>query len=366
MSDEATRVCVIGPGWWFLHYHLLALSSVGSTEVVGVAASSLRTLIRVGQLLPGARTYLSPAQMIDECRPDIVMVATPPSVQADAVDGLPAGRFLIFCEKPAGRSLEEAEIIGRRVRPGPNMVGFTGRFSPALQQLRQLALASALGEVRHLEYSLTQDLTAGSAEAPWELSAEEYPLGVLSDAGSHALDIAYWLMGSLMDVRITVGHGGQLRTKQISAPPWDRCELRMRFQEGATGTIRLSRSGRWDERGLGHCVAIQGTKGQAWVSTTTPGRVYLRRPSGVLFTRPVQRPVLNLTAPHLLSLGQEAERTMGRELFLNALACARNQTQAMLNLYRHGDDDEASRPSIEDAVRVHTTARSAAQGLIAL
>jgi predicted dehydrogenase len=119
-----------------------------------------------------------------------------------AVAAAAAGKH-VWIEKPVGRvPLETAEIAaaieGAGVR---STVGFNYRQAPAVQHARRLVVSGALGAVDHFR----SQWVAGYAASPrgaltWRFRRDAAGLGILGDLGSHAVDLAQYLLGSIVSV----------------------------------------------------------------------------------------------------------------------------------------------------------------------
>src|SRR4029453_5830704 len=90
--------------------------------------------------------------MLAEARPDIVVIASPPSLhRAIAVEALAAGAH-VLCEKPLamdaaeGRAMIEAAQRAKRTA----MTSFNWRYPAAMQRLRTMAAAGFLGPAFHI------------------------------------------------------------------------------------------------------------------------------------------------------------------------------------------------------------------------
>jgi predicted dehydrogenase len=85
-----------------------------------------------------------------------------------------------------------------------NMVNLTYRASPAVHKARELAMAGALGTVRHFEASYRQSWLVAKAWGDWKtedrwlwrLSTEHGSKGVVGDVGIHIIDFATFAAGS--------------------------------------------------------------------------------------------------------------------------------------------------------------------------
>ena len=155
----------------------------------------------------------------------------------------------VLCEKPLGRDAAEARRMLEAVeRTGvKHMAGFNYRFVPAIRHAYNLIHGGALGNIYHFRARYLQDWLA-NPEAPmsWRLRRSEAGSGVLGDLGSHAIDLARFLVGepasvmaatrTFIDERPLAGGGGRGKVEVD-----DAFASVVSFASGAMGTIEASR-----------------------------------------------------------------------------------------------------------------------------
>jgi predicted dehydrogenase len=127
----------------------------------------------------------------------------PNDVHAEpCIEAARAGKH-VLCEKPLGRSAEEAKTMLEAVEEAgvQGMVGFNYRFVPALRLARELIASGRLGAIHHFRGRYLQDWIV-DPEHPfvWRLDAEAAGSGALGDIGAHVVDLARWLVGEIGSV----------------------------------------------------------------------------------------------------------------------------------------------------------------------
>src|SRR6185503_8321413 len=101
-----SRIAVVGLGNAGATLHLPALAGIPGVEVVGGCDLSEATRRRVGDQfkIPVFDSY---ERLLDQAKPEVVIVATPPDTHRDyVIRALEAGAHVI-CEKPFVSSLAE-------------------------------------------------------------------------------------------------------------------------------------------------------------------------------------------------------------------------------------------------------------------
>ena len=119
-----------------------------------------------------------------------------------AVSAAEAGKHF-WGEKPLGRfPSETAEIAAVAEAAGVRtIVGLNYRHAPAVKHAKRLIESGELGEINHFR----THWLAGYASHPlgalsWRFSRALAGLGVLADLGSHAVDLAQYLLGPIVRV----------------------------------------------------------------------------------------------------------------------------------------------------------------------
>jgi predicted dehydrogenase len=217
------------------------------------------------------------------CRSDVdlVCVHSPPFLHADHVGRALDGGHAVLCDKPFGRTAEDAVAMrDRAVGAGMlNFVNFELRFEPARLRLKALIDSGAIGHPEHVQWIA---MTAGS-RAPLR------PYGWLFDAslgggwigawGAHVVDALRWLMGD-------VGRAGAFRRVVIRERPdregvVHRCDAEDAFtawfelEGGVTAAVDTSFA---HPVTLPSRVAVSGTEGV--IEMVNDRYLTLRRPDG--------------------------------------------------------------------------------------
>ena len=165
------------------------LAGPSRTHASAVVASSRAELVAVADVDEAraracasargvARWYADPIQMLRHERLDAVAVATPPVGRAGIVAAaIEAGVRLVWLEKPAAASLEEAEDLRARCAQAGIAVAVNHlrRWAPLADELRRLASPESIGHVQHV--------------VGW------YGKGIVNN-GSHVLDLVAATIGT--------------------------------------------------------------------------------------------------------------------------------------------------------------------------
>jgi predicted dehydrogenase len=152
----------------------------------------------------------------------------------------------VLCDKPFGRSLEEAESMERQAADAGvvNLVNFEFRHQPARRTMWDLLGSGAIGRPQHLSYT---SFTSGSLTPlrPWGwLFDRSLGGGWIGAFGSHAVDLVRWLLGEVTDAGATSWVTVTERPDDTGKPV--RCDAEDAFtgwatlRSGATATVDTS------------------------------------------------------------------------------------------------------------------------------
>ena len=168
MASASRTVGIIGLG--FGRGHIPAFQAHGC-EVVAVCQRDQKVAREVAARYGVPQVFERWEQMLAEARPDIVVIASPPSLhRAIAVEALAAGAH-VLCEKPLamdaaeGRAMIEAAQRAKRTA----MTSFNWRYPAAMQRLHTMAAAGFLGRVFHVNVRWLGDAGPTRRRLTWRM-----------------------------------------------------------------------------------------------------------------------------------------------------------------------------------------------------
>jgi len=222
---------------------------------------------------------------------DLVSIVTPNFLHAPmAIAAASAGKH-VFCEKPLAINAKEAEEMYRVAEAAGivHAVDFNYRKVPAVQFMRRLIRAGRLGSVRQFRAAYLQDW-GNEARLPrsWKFRSSGSGAGALIGVGSHAIDLARYLVGELERVVATTEIWVKERPVPTSSLAFEpvRAEAELaavdvddsayflgRFAGGAIGVFEISRcaAGRKNQLAL----EIHGSLGSVCYDYERPNEVKL-------------------------------------------------------------------------------------------
>jgi predicted dehydrogenase len=196
LTKEKLRVGVIGLGKMGL-LHAGILNTLPEVQLAGLCDKN-RLVIRFFRNMFRGAQIVSDLKMLLHLNLDVVYVTTPiPSHASVAKIMYSEGNSCnLFIEKTLAANYEEAKVLCERVNRfgGFNMVGYMKRFAVTFNKAKDLLNRETLGELTCFEaYAYSSDFLR--TEKSQKASSSRG--GVLSDLGSHIIDLALWFFGDL-------------------------------------------------------------------------------------------------------------------------------------------------------------------------
>ncbi|MHB8994036.1 MAG: Gfo/Idh/MocA family protein [Armatimonadota bacterium] len=152
----------------------------------------------------GFKGYTDWRLMLDEVKPDIVSICTPPFLHREmAVECLQRG-IHVLCEKPMAATLEDAEALAAAAADSKAklMIAYCHRFHGPVMKLKEVLDSGILGKPIFFRGAFTGMI---KFETNHRASLKMAGGGALMDNGSHATDIYTFLMGKIKNVSCRAG-----------------------------------------------------------------------------------------------------------------------------------------------------------------
>jgi predicted dehydrogenase len=166
---------------------------------------------------------------------DAVIVATTHDQLAGiAIGAIEAGRHVLV-EKPAARTLVEAQAIAAAAAKHKRIVkvGFNHRFHPAFLKAREIVDSGALGPLLFIRARYGHGGRIGY-DKEWRARPEISGGGELIDQGSHLIDLSRWFLGDL-----TVDYAA-VPTLFWDMQADDNCFMALRGEQGQLAWLHAS------------------------------------------------------------------------------------------------------------------------------
>jgi len=206
MAETGLRVGVIGAGTFAEEAHIPGIQAHPRGQVVALCARNRERAMAMAARLGVPDVYTDYRELI--ARPDIdaVTVAAPDALHGPvSIAALEAGKH-VFCEKPLAMTAAEARSMAdaaeRAERSGRvAMVGFTFRYSRALQALRQLLREGALGTPFYVSMHVHWGgIGYPGANMTWLEHADSSAGGTWADGAAHLFDALAYILAPAREV----------------------------------------------------------------------------------------------------------------------------------------------------------------------
>jgi predicted dehydrogenase len=202
------RIGFLGVGWIGRH-RMEAILKTGAVEAAAISDPSPGMITEAAKLAPDARVVDGLGALLDQ-ELDGVVIATPSALHADqSIEALERGAA-VFCQKPLGRTAEEAKRVVDSARSADRFlaVDLSYRFTEGMQRIRSLIEAGELGKVYAVDLVFHN---AYGPDKPWFYDSAMSGGGCVMDLGVHLVDLALWTLGfpDVQDVGSKLLSGGE-------------------------------------------------------------------------------------------------------------------------------------------------------------
>jgi predicted dehydrogenase len=283
LSKIPVRVGMLGAGF-IGQMHSLALRMAGAARQQPNVTPELIVLVEqdpaLGAQVAERYDWQSLADHMDaltDAPLDLFISAGPNDTHREPTVRAARRGVHVFCEKPLGRTAEEAHELWRAVCDTgvQHHCAFVHRFIPALHVARELIAAGELGEIRHVRSQFLLDMVEPGGLS-WRFDRARAGTGALGDLGSHHIDVARFLVGEVVEVGAITRTWCSDPAGKIADVNDDAFACVALLENGATATFEASRVA------AGHSltgrVEVDGTKGSLAFDMERLNELVIREP----------------------------------------------------------------------------------------
>jgi predicted dehydrogenase len=269
--------------------HAVAYAAVGAVfdtrlrpRLAVIAAGSPASAQRYAAAYGAGRAARDWQDLVADPAVQAVVIASPQSTHRAIAEAAFALGKPVFCEKPLGASLADAEAMCQAAdRAGAvHMTGFNYVRTPATQFARQLIAAGEIGDLTWFRGEHTEDFLADPAlPATWR--TEGAANGTLGDLAPHMLNCALALMGPVARLSAMVETVHPQRPSPggpRAVTNDDHAQIMCRFASGVMGHIYISRIA--TGRKMGYAYEVHGTKGAIRFDQEDQNAIWLYKMDG--------------------------------------------------------------------------------------
>lgn len=258
-SEAKIRVGVVGAGG-IGGTHLRAYRDWPDLcEIVGIADVQLSAAQDTAKEF-GGKAYASAEQMLDEAKPEVISVCTPPNSHLNVVQVAAARSLSVLCEKPPARTVAETQAIVEAMSHSKGVLqfAFCHRFHRSVVQAREMIASGKLGRVVQVYNRF--GFRFERAGKSWFTDKETAGGGILIDTLVHSIDIFRVLVGS----EITQVSASVSTTLPVQVE--DSASILVTTANGTAGSLNCS----WVTPVSEAEVRLYGTEGEAIIDYGQP------------------------------------------------------------------------------------------------
>ncbi len=203
--SKTLKVAAVGAGYFsqFHHNAWQRMAAEGLVEFAAICDRAEHKARAVSQRIGIDRVHTDFEVMLDDVRPDLVDIVTPPPTHAGFVRAAVERGIAVICQKPFTPTLDEARRLVADIesRNGTVFVHENFRFQPWYPRLKSLLDDGAVGDV----YQATFRLRPGDGQGPDAyLSRQPYfqqmPRFLVHETAIHLVDVFRYLFGDVESV----------------------------------------------------------------------------------------------------------------------------------------------------------------------
>lgn len=269
------RFAVFGTGFWS-RYQLAGWGELEGAECVALYNRTREKAEALAEEFGVRAVYDDPEELLRKEKVDFIDVITNVETHAGFVRMAAEQKLPVICQKPMAATLEEAEgMVGACERAGvPFFVHENFRWQTPIRGLKETLDGGAIGRPFRAHVAFCSSFPVFDNQ-PFLKELDEF---ILTDVGSHVLDVARFLFGEARSLFC--------RTRRVhrEIKGEDVATVMMEMRGGTTVICELSYATRWErERFPETFVLVEGEKGTAelgpdfWIRTTTDEGTFASR-----------------------------------------------------------------------------------------
>jgi predicted dehydrogenase len=200
------RVALVGAGHMAERHARVLAEVVGRAELVAAAEVNPATLNAFADRFAIPGRYADLDAMIAAVQPDLAIICTPPPLHASQISRCLGAGVWVLCEKPAGGSLADLDLIEAAERASGARCSsvFQWRFGERAENLKELIDSSGAGRLLVVSALMNWYRDQAYYDRSWRGKWSTELGGTTLGAGIHFLDLLVWLIGDWTEVAAMV------------------------------------------------------------------------------------------------------------------------------------------------------------------
>lgn len=254
------KIGIIGTGRMGIT-HMSILGPNQNIKITAISEPSKMIGGLFGKYFGDIKVYSDYSEMIKNENLDGLVVSTPPNLHKKICDEAIEKGINLFVEKPFTTSFEEANELSQKiVKAGlVGQVGYVNRFNDMFAKAKELVERGVIGDVIRFKSEMFSHTISKPDDGEGWRGKIESGGGALFEMGSHAIDLANYIVG--VPTKVT----GSILNKVHSKNVEDIVSSTFHYSSGITGTLYVN----WVDssyRKPSNKIEIFGNKGKILVS----------------------------------------------------------------------------------------------------
>jgi predicted dehydrogenase len=269
------KVGIVGCGG-ISRSHVEGYRAAGA-EIVALTDANPAAAKKLSDELGGVAIYADFRKLVDEGKPDVISVCSPPVAHEEAAVHALGRGVHVLCEKPMAYDVPSAHRMRDAAKKSQALLmpAFRHRFLPAIVALREIVAAGTIGDIVFFNNVFCGPMPG--MEKTWFTKKAVAGGGSLLDTNSHSVDLFRFMVGEIADQKAVMHR--HFKTTDVE----DAGILIAEAANGAVGAMESS-----FVAGIGMAfIHIMGTKGLARYNYGD-GTVRVHLTDGEEESRPVQ------------------------------------------------------------------------------
>jgi predicted dehydrogenase len=232
---DKIKIGIIGFGrMGMTHYSII--NTHPDVEIVSVADTSNVLLDMLKKYVEGIRVYSDYQELIDESKPDGIIVCTPPHLHYPVIKYAYEKGVHVFCEKPFTVDYMQAKELSEMFRNSKlvNQIGYVNREQDVLNAMKKHLDNKLIGKIYHYKAQMMSSAIIKPTKGNSWRDKKENGGGVIYDMASHLIDIIHYFFGSPQKV------AGSSASQVFSRHVDDVVNSTFFYDNGLTGSIYVN------------------------------------------------------------------------------------------------------------------------------
>lgn len=200
--EQKILIACVGAGY-FSQFQYNAWARIKDVEVVAICNRNIENAKAIAEKHAINDLYDNLERMLDEQKPDILDIITPPETHAHYCRAAIDRGITVICQKPFTRSLQEAKklITYMKENNGTIIIHENFRFQPWYTQIKDVLENGVLGDLYEIHFMLRpgdgQGANAYLLRQPYFQKMERF---LVHETASHFIDVFGYLFGGITSV----------------------------------------------------------------------------------------------------------------------------------------------------------------------